>query len=177
LGTSSYQRASRPPRRIAHDAGNPPEKGSQTHLELEHCAHCIALPIEIRSFLNKFSPGAFIAKLWRVPMSRKLNAHRETAVSLRPCAAIVLLSFALLLGLAVAAAIASKARAADPEAATVIADQIRRQGIPCEQPVKAERDATLSAPHNAVWTLQCKDAVYRVRLVPNSAAKVELLKK
>jgi hypothetical protein len=110
-------------------------------------------------------------------MSQKVNADRGTAGSPRQCAAVVLMSFIILLGLALVAASVSKARAADSEAATVVADQIRRQGIHCEEPVKAERDAKLSTPHNAVWTLRCKDAVYRVRLVPNSAAKVELLKK
>jgi hypothetical protein len=110
-------------------------------------------------------------------MSRKVNPDGEASGSIRQCAVVVLLSFSLLLGLAFVAASMSKARAASDEAATVVADQIRRQGIQCEQPVKAERDAGRSTPHSAVWTLQCKDAVYRVRLVPNGAAKVETLKR
>jgi hypothetical protein len=88
---------------------------------------------------------------------------------------VVLLALAILLGLALVAATAQVARAADTEAATVVADQIRRQGFKCEEPVRADRDAKLSAAHEAVWNLYCKDTSYRVRLVPDGAAKVESL--
>ena len=77
----------------------------------------------------------------------------------------------------VAIAAIAPAKADDAEAATVVAEQIRKQGIACEAPVTAARDTELSAPHQAVWNLRCKNAVYRVRLVPNSAAKVEELQR
>ncbi|MFA5951586.1 MAG: hypothetical protein WC807_15005 [Hyphomicrobium sp.] len=57
----------------------------------------------------------------------------------------------------------------------IIADQIRRQGVPCTDPVRAERDVKLTRPNEAAWTLQCKEGTYRVILIPDMAAKVERL--
>jgi hypothetical protein len=54
-----------------------------------------------------------------------------------------------------------------------IAAQIRRQGYTCEQPQSATRDNQASKPDEAVWLLQCEDASYRVRLMPDMAALVE----
>ena len=42
-------------------------------------------------------------------------------------------------------------------------------------PVSAERDAALSRPDEAVWILKCQNASYRVRLIPDLAARVEPL--
>ena len=55
----------------------------------------------------------------------------------------------------------------------IIAVQIRRQGFPCENPQSAQRDREASKPDEAVWVLQCGNATYRVRLVPDMAADVE----
>lgn len=63
----------------------------------------------------------------------------------------------------------------EESAKTVIAVQIRRQGYECEQPKTATRDTALSKPDGAVWILTCGDRRYRVRLVPDMAAQVELL--
>jgi hypothetical protein len=57
----------------------------------------------------------------------------------------------------------------------VIAAQIRRQGYQCESPESAKRDVRASKPDEPVWVLRCGNAVYRVRLVPDMAAKVERL--
>lgn len=54
-----------------------------------------------------------------------------------------------------------------------IAEQIRRQGYACDQPQSATRDIQASKPDEAVWLLRCKDASYRVRLMPSMAAQVE----
>lgn len=54
-----------------------------------------------------------------------------------------------------------------------IAAQIRHQGYTCEQPQSATRDSQASKPDEAVWLLQCEDASYRVRLMPDTAALVE----
>jgi len=110
-------------------------------------------------------------------MSQRVHTRPAAIGSPRHHTLVVLLALTILLGLALVAATAQAARAADTEAATVVADQIRRQGFKCQEPAKAERDAKQSAPHEAVWNLQCKDATYRVRLVPNSAAKVETVQK
>jgi hypothetical protein len=56
-----------------------------------------------------------------------------------------------------------------------IAAQIRAQGYRCDAPVSAERDAALSRPDQAVWILKCQNASYRVRLIPDLAARVEPL--
>ena len=56
-----------------------------------------------------------------------------------------------------------------------IAAQIRAQGYRCDAPVSAERDAALSRPDEAVWILKCQNATYRVRLIPDLAARVEKL--
>ena len=56
-----------------------------------------------------------------------------------------------------------------------IAAQIRAQGYQCDEPISAERDAALSRPDQAVWVLKCQNATYRVRLIPDMAARVEQL--
>ena len=69
------------------------------------------------------------------------------------------------------------AEAADKEETPgeVIAVQIRRQGFACKPPVSAKRDTEYSTPGEAAWLLQCKTEKYRVRLIPDMAAKVERL--
>ena len=56
-----------------------------------------------------------------------------------------------------------------------ISAQIRAQGYRCDMPVSAERDPALSRPDEAVWILKCQNATYRVRLIPDMAARVEQL--
>ena len=108
-------------------------------------------------------------------MNQRVSARRTTSGSARHHAAAALFALLVLLILALATATLRPAHA-DPEAATVVANQLRRQGFKCDEPAKAERDVKASVPHEAVWTLQCKNASYRVRLIPKSAAKVEPLK-
>jgi hypothetical protein len=54
----------------------------------------------------------------------------------------------------------------------IIADQIRRQGFSCDNPVSAKRDLERSKPDEAVWILKCEKTTYRVRLIPDMAADV-----
>lgn len=61
------------------------------------------------------------------------------------------------------------------EAADVVAAQIRLQGLRCDKPVRATRDIENSRPDAAAWLLECRNAVYRVQLIPHRAARVELL--
>ena len=58
----------------------------------------------------------------------------------------------------------------------IIAAHIRMQGYTCDDPRQAERDAKASKPNETVWTLDCGNATYRVTLVPNMAARVEVKK-
>jgi len=83
-----------------------------------------------------------------------------------PVTAIGLISLALVL---------SPAQAADDNEmpAEVIAVQIRDQGFACDKALSAERDEQLSKPDEAAWILKCDNATYRVRLIPDMAAKVE----
>lgn len=55
----------------------------------------------------------------------------------------------------------------------IIAAQIRRQGFTCDNPKSATRDREQSKPGEAAWILQCETETYRVKLIPNLAAKVE----
>jgi hypothetical protein len=54
-----------------------------------------------------------------------------------------------------------------------LAAQIRTQGYPCDKPLNATRDAKQSKPDEAAWILKCENAAYRIRLIPDMAAKVE----
>ena len=58
-------------------------------------------------------------------------------------------------------------------AGELVAVQVRQQGLACAEPVTAKRDPSVDG--NAVWTLTCADARYRVRLVPDQAAAIEKL--
>jgi hypothetical protein len=40
----------------------------------------------------------------------------------------------------------------------------------------ARRDVRTSRPDSAVWVLKCRNATYRVRLVPDMAARIVKLK-
>jgi len=62
------------------------------------------------------------------------------------------------------------------DAANIISTQIRRQGYPCDEPSQAEHDRQASRPNETVWVLRCANAAYRVTLIPDMAARVELLK-
>lgn len=67
------------------------------------------------------------------------------------------------------------AQTASDDAATgeLVAVQVRSQGLACAEPVEVSRDPTVQ--DDAVWTLTCADAKYRVRLVPDQAAEIEKL--
>ena len=77
---------------------------------------------------------------------------------------------------AVAAALLTTPSIAQENPAEIIAAHIRQQGFACENALDAQRDHKASKPNETVWTLRCNNGTYRVRLVPNMAAGVELLK-
>lgn len=57
----------------------------------------------------------------------------------------------------------------------IIAAHLRLQGYACDTPKSARRDRRASRPDEAVWMIDCRNARYRVRLVPNMADVIEPL--
>ena len=55
----------------------------------------------------------------------------------------------------------------------LLASQIRDQGYRCANPISAQRDLSRSKPDEAVWVLRCEADIYRLRLIPDMAARVE----
>lgn len=66
---------------------------------------------------------------------------------------------------------------AQEDPTNIVADQIRAQGYKCDSPQGATRDPQASRPDEQVWLLQCESGSFRVRLVPDMAAKVEKIDK
>jgi len=58
----------------------------------------------------------------------------------------------------------------------LLAAQLRDQGYRCTNPLSATKDARRSRADEAVWVLRCTNATYRLRLVPDMAARVQRLK-
>ena len=73
------------------------------------------------------------------------------------------------------ACVAAEAAVAQQDPKDIIASQIRSQGYACDHPKSSTRDAQASKPYGVVWILTCDNGTYRVTLVPNLAAKVELI--
>jgi hypothetical protein len=83
-------------------------------------------------------------------------------------------TFGIVVALSALAALTGARAWAQDGAAGVLADQIRLQGHACQKPLEATRDASASKPDEAVWILKCEGGVtYRIRLVPDQAAKIE----
>ena len=59
------------------------------------------------------------------------------------------------------------------DAKDIIAAQLRDQGYDCDNPQSATRDEDASGPDAAAWIVDCEGASYRVKLIPDMAAKVE----
>jgi hypothetical protein len=64
----------------------------------------------------------------------------------------------------------------ESEAAAVVAAQVRSQGFACADPATATRDAEQSKSNEPVWLLECADAKYRVRIVPDQGADISTIK-
>ena len=61
------------------------------------------------------------------------------------------------------------------KAEDVVATQLRAQGIPCTAPYRAEKDKLDSRPDEMAWIVSCKEATYRVTLIPHIGAKVDIV--
>ncbi|MDB5611294.1 MAG: hypothetical protein JWP25_8194 [Bradyrhizobium sp.] len=72
--------------------------------------------------------------------------------------------------------IGSPAQAAGETPRNMLAAQIRMQGVACDKPLSAVRDAKHSKPDHDVWVLKCSNATYRISRFPDMAAKVERLR-
>jgi hypothetical protein len=58
----------------------------------------------------------------------------------------------------------------------LLAIQVRSQGQVCDNPISATRAKKQSAPDVSVWVLRCENNLYRVRLAPDMAARIQRLK-
>jgi hypothetical protein len=83
--------------------------------------------------------------------------------------------FVLGLGALACTALAAPASAQE-KTAEIIAAHIRMQGYACDNALAAEHNVQASRPNEAIWMLRCSNGTYRVRLVPDLAAHVELIK-
>ena len=70
----------------------------------------------------------------------------------------------------------SVAKAAGEAPKDVLAAQVRTQGVTCDNPQRAVRDAKRSKPDYEVWILTCQNATYRVSRYPDLAAKIVRLR-
>ncbi len=98
-------------------------------------------------------------------MGDLLRSRRTKVVATRFLAAM----------LGVAAATAALAQDQDAVIG-IVADQVRSQGFACDSPSSAERIEAESKPDEPVYLLKCKDAEYRVHIIPDQAAEVSKIK-
>ena len=75
----------------------------------------------------------------------------------------------------VGVAIAVPVLAQQQPAAIDVAAQVRLQGYRCDGSVSAQSHSEQSRPDERAWILTCANATYRVRLVPNMAARIARL--
>ncbi|WP_426406867.1 hypothetical protein [Bradyrhizobium ganzhouense] len=58
----------------------------------------------------------------------------------------------------------------------MLAAQLRTQGVACDNPQRAVRNAKRSRPDHDVWVLTCENATYRISRYPDLAAKIVRLR-
>jgi hypothetical protein len=68
------------------------------------------------------------------------------------------------------------ARAVAETPKEMLAAQVRTQGIVCDNPKRAVRDAKRSRPDHEVWILTCENATYRVGRYPDLAATIKRIR-
>ena len=68
------------------------------------------------------------------------------------------------------------AYAAEETSADILAARVREQGFTCDKAQSSEREQSQSEPNETVWILKCENDTYRLRLVPDMAAKIEPIK-
>jgi len=58
----------------------------------------------------------------------------------------------------------------------LLATQVRAQGYRCDKPISAKKDVKRSRPDEAFWVLRCEHKSYTMRLTPDMAANIQLMK-
>ena len=58
---------------------------------------------------------------------------------------------------------------------TIVSSVVRREGYRCDKPIHASKDEADSIPEVMAWFLKCKNATYKVRLLPHYLSHVEVL--
>jgi len=107
-----------------------------------------------------------------ITSKQHITGHEMTA-----CRYLLIVTFLIVCGIPTGGEIfKSVAWAADDAVRDMLAAQIRSQGVVCDQPKSAVRDAKRSRPDYEVWVLQCSNATYRVSRYPDMAAQVQKLK-
>jgi hypothetical protein len=113
-----------------------------------------------------------VGKRPAIAMTTKLPAGRGRTVRRLPRR--IAADVAAAVALTALSALAGFAQEVDAPAG-IVAAQIRSQGYACTDPVSAIRDRQASRPNVTVWLLRCRNASYRVQLVPDMAAQVTQL--
>jgi len=60
-------------------------------------------------------------------------------------------------------------------AETIVSSVVRREGYRCDKPIHASKDEADSIPEVMAWFLKCKNATYKVQLLPHYLSHVEVL--
>jgi hypothetical protein len=103
----------------------------------------------------------------------KARQHRENFAFLTP---VLLASGTGFLFFIFCDPIGFPAHAAGETLRGMLAAQIRTQGVSCDKPLSAVKDARRSRPDHDVWVLKCSNATYRISRFPDMAAKVQRLR-
>jgi hypothetical protein len=61
------------------------------------------------------------------------------------------------------------------EAKDIVSIQLRAQGVACTKPINAIKDIVDSSPDEMAWIISCKEATYRVKLIPHVGSKIEVV--
>jgi hypothetical protein len=121
--------------------------------------------------------------LYRPTWGRSMKARQHlqglaflTLVLLVPAVGFLSIVSIPIVDEAVGGLIGSPAQAAKETPRDMLAAQIRMQGVACDKPLSAVRDAKRSKPDHEVWVLKCSNATYKISRFPDMAAKVERLR-
>ncbi len=77
--------------------------------------------------------------------------------------------------LAALASGAAQPALAEDAATKLLTDQLKLQGFECKNAQSATRDNAASKPDEVVWIVKCDGASYRMRVIPDMAARIEKL--
>ncbi|WP_375788408.1 hypothetical protein ACE10Z_13915 [Bradyrhizobium sp. Pha-3] len=108
----------------------------------------------------------------------KARQHLQSLAVLTPVLLAPSVSFLSIVSILIVAGglIGSPAQAAGETPKDMLAAQIRMQGVSCDKPLSAVRDAKRSKPDHEVWVLKCSNATYRISRFPDMEAQVERLR-